>query len=104
MIVRVAAGGPVTVEDVDVFDRFHVEASGLPMTEVVAALESVGAGTGHGAGQVAVEPGFLRLSVPVAAPQEWQRGFEAMVGFARSKGWVDETGALLAHVEDLGRE
>ncbi|WP_380161173.1 hypothetical protein [Kineococcus sp. R86509] len=102
MIVRVGDDGSVTVEHVEVLDRFHVEASGLTVAAVVAALESAGAGTGHSAEHVAVEPGFLRLAAGTSASEHWQRGFDGMLGHARSKGWVDEAGRLLAHVEHLG--
>ena len=102
MIVRIGDHGSVAVEDVEVLDRFHVEASGLTMAAVVAALEAAGAGTGHSAQQVAVEPGFLRLAAGTSPSQEWQRGFDGMLGHARSRGWVDAAGGLLAHVEHLG--
>ena len=102
MIVRVQADGALSVEDVEVLDRFHVEGSGLPMTEVVAALEAGGAGTAHSAEQVAVEPGYLLTAADSSVSQEWQRGFDGMVAHARAKGWVSASGALLAHVEDLG--
>ena len=101
MIVKVDTAGVVGVEGLEVLDRFHVEASGLGMAEVVAVLEAVGAGTGHSAEQVAVEPEFL-LAAASDASESWRRGFDGMLGYARSKGWVNEAGALLAHVENLG--
>lgn len=102
MIVRVGTDGSVGVEDVEALDRFHVEGSGVPMAEVVAALEAVGAGTGHSAEQVAVEPGYLRTAAPTSDAETWQQGFAGMVAYARSRGWVSEDGGLLAHVENLG--
>lgn len=30
---------------------------------------------------------------------EWQNSFNSMIGYARSKGWVDQHGAVRAHIE-----
>jgi hypothetical protein len=40
-----------------------------------------------------------RLAGEAATPQ-WEESFDGMLGYARSKGWVDdEAGAVRAHVE-----
>lgn len=39
-----------------------------------------------------------RMAGERAEDQEWQDGFEAMLAYAESKGWVQD-GAVRAHVE-----
>lgn len=37
---------------------------------------------------------------PSADAAEWERGFEGMIGYAKSKGWTDETGeSVRVHIE-----
>lgn len=35
------------------------------------------------------------------ADADWATGFEAMITYAQSAGWVDEDGAIRAHVETV---
>jgi hypothetical protein len=48
-----------------------------------------------------IRVGELReLAAAAGVGPEWQAGFDAMLEFARSRGWVDETErAVRAHVE-----
>lgn len=34
-----------------------------------------------------------------ARNEDWQNSFDGMIGYARSKGWVDQGGAVRAHIE-----
>ena len=43
---------------------------------------------------------LLRMAGDLAGDSEWLAGFEAMVAYAQSKGWVRESdGAIQAHIE-----
>ena len=39
-----------------------------------------------------------RLAGDAATP-EWEDGFQAMLDYAKTKGWIDDTGDIQAHVE-----
>jgi hypothetical protein len=41
----------------------------------------------------------VALAGELAADPDWQAGFEKMVAFARSRGWIDAQGRIRAHVE-----
>lgn len=47
-----------------------------------------------------IEPERIaELAGELAASPEWREGFERMLEFARSRGWVRDDGAVRAHVE-----
>ncbi|MEV5843541.1 hypothetical protein AB0M32_16420 [Streptomyces sp. NPDC051985] len=46
-----------------------------------------------------VEPGVLAELAGRAEDLAWRDKLEAMVSYARSKGWADERGRVRAHVE-----
>jgi hypothetical protein len=51
---------------------------------------------------VLVQPDGVRaLAGDRATDPEWQKSLDGMLGYAASKGWVDETGAIQAHCEWL---
>ena len=99
VIVR-ADGDGVRVDEVEDLKRLHVESS-LDLDALRAAVEAAGAGSVTGDGHVALDPGWLRAAGP-DGDRTWSEGFDAMVGYARSKGWVDDAGAIRAHVERPG--
>jgi hypothetical protein len=107
IVVDPTAPGGVTLEEPD--DLKALEAT-VPRTSTVSAardaLTSAGAGTLEVAGgtlegaHVHVAQAWLRASAEAAgvAPG-WVEGFRAMLAFAGSKGWVDESaGTVRAHV------
>lgn len=48
-----------------------------------------------------VAPETLRsLAGGLGSLPEWNEGLEAMTAFARRHGWLDESGAIRAHVEN----
>lgn len=50
--------------------------------------------------RVAVSQEILRaLAGELAHDQEWRSGFDDMVKYANSKGWVTEAGEIIGHVE-----
>jgi hypothetical protein len=72
---------------------------------LAAALESSGAGWMNG-DEAILPPGSLRSLAARAADEDgevldadWEDGFTAMLDYAGSSGWVDDDGAVRAHVE-----
>ncbi len=102
--------GNVSLADPDDFSRFAVrvhspEGAGDWNDGLAAALVRTGAGRQLDDGDVAVSPDALRRLATAAAEstgsplvEEWESGFEAMVGHAGAHGWVDADGAIRAHV------
>lgn len=102
MIIDIRESG-VTLRDVRVFDDVHVElAEGVDLAE---ALTLAGAGRAIGDGDVYVSIPWIRTVMAERGEddEEWQSGFEAMLGFARSRGWIGEEGTgLRSHVTRAG--
>lgn len=77
--------------------RFHVQAAGgLPDDAIRASLSSFGTFDGTHAW---ISPDALRAAAAGRVGADWARSFEAMVGYATSKGWVNVDGHLRAHLE-----
>jgi hypothetical protein len=97
MIIDVTASG-VSLRDPRDFTDFHVEVpDGLDLAE---ALTVAGAGRAIG-DDVFVSAAWVRdvMAEREDDDEEWQTGFEAMLGLARSKGWIAEDGdGIRAHV------
>jgi hypothetical protein len=76
-----------------------VNAPGDDRGRLADALASVGRLDGEGNAFLEIEA-LKRLAGDRAADAEWLGSFDAMVGYARGKGWVDADGAALqAHCE-----
>ncbi len=93
--------GSVSLEEPDAFTQFSVQVVGEPDADAVA---SVVASTGLGRLQpdkqhVAVNPGALRSLAGAEVDVNWESGFQGMCAYAAEKGWVEEDGAILAHIE-----
>jgi hypothetical protein len=97
MIIDVTASG-VSLRDPRDFGDFHVEAAGG--VDLAEALTVAGAGRPVG-DDVFVSTAWVRDAMAEREDDddEWQTGFEAMLGLARSKGWIAEDGdGIRAHV------
>ncbi len=46
-----------------------------------------------------VDPADLAALAGRAGDTEWEHNLTGMIGYARSKGWLDERGRIRAHVE-----
>lgn len=98
----------VGLADPDDCKRFHVEVAGASgrtdddTGRVAHALVDRGIGRvidGH----AFVDVGALRQLASGRVPEGWDAEFEAMLDYARSKGWFDETGnAIQGHIEWQG--
>jgi hypothetical protein len=94
MIFRIDSTGAV-LDGPDVFDRFDVAAAeGADLTRL-----GVVADDGE---HVFVAPDTVRALAGDAATPEWEERFAGMVGYAASKGWLDDAGRIRAHVERAG--
>jgi hypothetical protein len=87
------------LQDAANFRRFHVVLpAGLPDAAFAAALAQTGAGELTGS-HVFINIDWLKAQVPVK-DSAWVQGFDSMVAYARSRGWMNASGtALRAHLE-----
>ena len=91
MIFRIDSTTAV-LDGPDVFDRFDVVA-----TET-ADLTRLGVVADDGA-HVFIAPDTVRELAGDAVTAEWEERFSGMLGYAASKGWLDDDGRIRAHVE-----
>lgn len=96
MFVRVdtTAGTTTLVEAADC-TRFHVELVGSD-DALASTLGDVGRVDGE---NVWVSPGAVRRLASGQVDDNWEGEFAGMVGYATSKGWIDGSGAIRAHIE-----
>ncbi|MEY2455868.1 MAG: hypothetical protein QOK06_962 [Acidimicrobiaceae bacterium] len=100
MIVRVSADGAVALVEVDDLARFHVEAE--RGADVDGALATAGAGRLGADGDARITVTWLRSTSRRAGEPAWDDGLEGMLGYAGTKGWLDDDGATIrAHVASL---
>ena len=98
MIIDVTASG-VSLRELRAFDGFHVEAA--RDVDLAEALTLAGAGREIGDGDVFISADWIRgvMAEREDDDEEWHAGFEAMLGYARSRGWISEDGdGIRAHV------
>ncbi|MHA7223958.1 hypothetical protein ACX80S_16820 [Arthrobacter sp. RHLT1-20] len=81
------------------FTKFHVSVpADAPHELLPSCLQSTGAGHPVDPEHVAVSVKWLRDNAPVEPV--WEAGFEAMISYAATKGWVSDDGTTLtAHVQ-----
>jgi hypothetical protein len=100
IVVVDVAGGPATLAEPEDCKRFHVEAAGGDLDAVAGALGPAGTAEGAPEGHVYVDVDWVRRQAAGRVPDGWDADFEGMLGYARSKGWLNEAGtAIQAHVE-----
>jgi hypothetical protein len=93
MFIKLTAGA-ATLEDIDNFKAFKVTSS-LPPEAAASALAAAGRLDGAHAW---INPAWLQANGRPDDPT-WVAGLEKMLGYAKSAGWVDEIGAVRAHIE-----
>ncbi len=101
MIVRVdVAAGSASLEDAENCKQFHVAASGGDAAAVAKALGVAGSDAAAPADHVWVAIEWVRAQAAGNVGGDWAANFDGMVGYAGSKGWLDDTGsAIQAHIE-----
>jgi len=91
MFIKIPAAGPATLEDADNFMAFKVVSAAAP----ASAFAPIGRIDGD---HVWVDTAWLKAHGRPADP-DWLAGFEKMLTFAKGAGWLDESGAVRAHIE-----
>ena len=101
MIVDLTSGQPV-LRDPDDLERLHVLATAA--VDVGRVLRDSGLGSQESEGRVLLDIARLRAAaLAQASDPSWPAGWDAMVAYAASKGWLaDDGAALVAHVERTG--
>lgn len=97
MIVTIQpVDGAVALTDPDVFTTFHVKVpSG---SDLAVAATHLGTEPTDVEDHLWVPVGLVREMA--GGSDEWNLEFDAMLGYAASKGWLSEDGSqILAHVE-----
>ena len=81
--------------------RFHVAVRGIGDAGTLdRALRAESVGTVDGDGEAVVDVAAVRRLAAGSVDASWDDDFAAMLGYARSKGWLsDDGGAIRAHVE-----
>lgn len=98
--MRITVTTSVEIEQVDDLAAFSV-ASDLPRADLDARLRAAGLGrTADEHVWIDAEPLRSAASALTTAP-DWHDGFDRMLEYARSKGWLDDAGAIRAHVTPL---
>ena len=98
-------GGSPTVQLVEPEDckRFHVGVKGGDLEALDAALPAQDVGRLLPSGDALIDIDAVRRLAAGRVPDGWEADFAAMVGYAKSKGWLDESGeAIQAHIEWAG--
>lgn len=90
----------VEIIEIDNFKQFHIEASG-DTNSLQAQFTQHKVGSVQDAHHAAIAIDFIRAQAGELAQQtEWQTGFNNMLAYAKTKGWLTEDGqAVLAHIE-----
>jgi hypothetical protein len=90
----------VTLEEPDDCTRFHLAVvGGRDVGRVFGALVDAAAGRLEGDHALITIDSVRRMAAGRVA-DDWAGRFDAMLDYARTKGWVDETNnAIQAHVE-----
>jgi hypothetical protein len=88
----------VELVDADDTKGFHVEVRGD--ADVAAVLDTSGAGALAPDGEHAhIDIGWVRQHATAVGP-DWNQQFDAMLDYARTKGWIEEgTSSIVAHLE-----
>ena len=95
-------GGAPAVELLEPEDckRFHVAVRGGDTAAVGDVLESRDLGVLLASGDAMVATAAVRRMAQGRVAAGWDGDFAAMLEYARTKGWLDESGAMIrAHVE-----
>lgn len=98
MIVVIDERGVELAEPEDL-TRFSARVT-VPLPAAGRALLNAGAGALLDDSHVAVREAWLRSRAGgLSDTAEWRDGFDRMLAYAESKGWITDDGAVRAHIE-----
>jgi hypothetical protein len=98
VIVRIDSTD-VRLDEPDDCTRFHVQV-GEGVDDVGARLSAASAGTMADDDHAWVHVAAVRRLATGHVAEDWSTRFDAMLAYARSKGWLDADGsAIRAHLE-----
>ena len=101
MYIQVELSGQPVVRlmDADNFRAFAVVlVDGQGEGDLRGALDGLGVLDASGE-HVFLEPEAVKDLAGDVAGEQWSADFDSMIGYARSKGWVDDAGRVRAHIE-----
>lgn len=96
MRVHLTNAGTITLCDPTVFNKLDVLVDPQSPERLEQAIARIG--SRDGADHVRLPPSVLRFLSSHAGNAEWEAKFDAMIGYAASKGWLDEQGRVRAHL------
>lgn len=96
MRVHLTHAGGITLSEPSIFNRLDVRVDPQAPQQLAHAIARIG--QRDGAEHVRLAPAVLRFLSGHAGEVEWETGFDAMIGYAASKGWLDTQGRVRAHL------
>lgn len=96
MRVHLTRSGAITLCEPAVFDKLDVLVDPQPQELLDQAVARIGSRDGDA--HVRLAPAVLRFLSTNAGSAEWNAKFDAMIGYADSKGWLDAQGRVRAHL------
>jgi hypothetical protein len=93
----------VTLEEPDDCTKFHLlVVGGQDLARVFGALVDAAAGRLEG-DHAYITIDAVRRMAAGRVGDDWNERFDGMLGYARGKGWIDDTGNMIqAHIEYAG--
>jgi hypothetical protein len=89
----------VLLQDPGDFSRFSVGVEGEG--DLAEVVRQAGLGRLKDDEHVVVDPVALRALAGPAATDEWDEGFSGMCAYAAGKGWVEDDGGVVAHIDNI---
>lgn len=96
MRVHLNNAGAITLREPSVFNHLDVLVDPQSPERLEQTIARIG--RRDGADHVRLQPSVLRFLSSHAGSAEWEAKFDAMIGYAASKGWLDEQGRVRAHL------
>jgi hypothetical protein len=98
LIVMDLTEARVHLADPDDFSRSSVAIDGVGDLEALVEESGIGR-LRPDREHVVVDPVALRALAGPAATDEWDQGLAGMVAYAAGRGWVEDDGGVVAHIE-----
>lgn len=96
MRVHLSDAGTITLREPANFRGLDVLIDPQPRDRADRLIARIGRREGED--YIRLSPDVLRFLSPLAGDADWEEGFAAMIAYASKAGWVDETGAVRAHI------